>query len=215
MIPLSGSVGGSTSQTPVLVQQTSTSTCIWSSGSTFPCVLGSTPSASNVLLFSGGEAVPTTLTPTSTGATWTQLVSGTVGGYNTIWCATLTGVPGTTITITEGSSGNDGRGNVSEWSGLTCTSDGTSNAGATSGTTYSTTAIATTHASDLILASVNHASGGTILTGPTNSFVSMNSPAINFQAAYLVVASTGSYSTTWTYSTSSQYQTAAAALKSK
>jgi hypothetical protein len=107
-------------------------------------------------------------------------------------------------------------GNVSEWSGLngSCPTEGVSATTGTGNTQTSPTAT-TSNAEDLIVANTRP-SGGTYTSGPSNSFIALNTPTANsFFPAYIIVSSTGSYSTAWTTSgTTSSWDVSIAAIKS-
>lgn len=228
VLPLGSTNVVAVPHTPTLVQQTSTSTCTYPGvGPSFTCLLGSSPSAANVLILEGVECCfsygSADQSPASTGATWVNVgFSGASGAYGTeIWCATLTGSPGSTVTVTlnytTSPSANIVLGNVSEWSGTTCNLNGSpvvnfSNTGAMS---IPTANLTTTNASDLLLATLFYAASS-LTGGPSNSYTALNtSNASHQQNAYRVVSSTGTYSTTWTMNTFVQFQNISLALKSK
>lgn len=87
------SSGAGIPATPTLIQQTSTMNCIWSSGPSYTCPLGSTPAPADVLVFTGGSN-------TSSGAVFSSPGS-TNAQWNQIARIATTGSP-TTVTLTTG-----------------------------------------------------------------------------------------------------------------
>lgn len=183
-----------------LVQQTSTSTCATTSGSSLSCVLGSAPGGSNELLVLYSGPISSTIS-SITGATCTLAKASAASGTqdSEIWkCSNPTSAT-VTVNVAAAFSGQQAAGNVSEWSGLINTVDGTASNSGTTGT-VTTGSATTTHASDVIFGTCSMFSGNTFSTGPTNSFTALNTPnSASFQGAYKIVSSTGSQSTGWTY----------------
>jgi hypothetical protein len=200
------------SATPGPVQQTVCS----SSGSSYTCTLGSTASTSNVLTAIVGNingATNTTSTVSSSGATWALKAVEAVaanGGDIEIWCATLSGSPGTAITITQNASYALTYANVSEWSGQTCTSDPVGNAGArATSTTPSPGAGQVATSPVLVIAAYSMTpTGSSLVSGPSNGFTAFSVPSgsgnVSFQAAWLL-APAGTYTTGWTVSASNSW----------
>lgn len=98
---------------------------------------------------------------------------------------------------------------------------GGNSAGTTGGTTtpVSTGSITTTNTFDLVIASGVLSTGGTISSGPTNSFTGIGlSPntqgGITGMAAYYIATSTGTFNPTWTMSTTGYWAGEQLALKS-
>lgn len=205
---------------PALVQQTSTATCSATSGTTVSCVLGGAPTNGNALVLNFGSN-PNTATISSiseTGATWNRVTGSNTGRNSEIWLACNVSSASATITVTVGATlaGSGGLGNVSEWSGLNGSCPGDTQNGATgSGNTQTTATLTTTNAKDLIVANTRP-SGGTYSSGPTSSFIALNTPTANsFFPAYIIVSATGSYSTSWaTTGTTTSWDASIAAFKS-
>lgn len=180
---------------------------------TLNVVLGSGASASNVLLVSFSRNA--TGTPSSvSGAcdvSWSELINSAVNRYVSIWCCSSPTASATTVTGTWG--GKSGtRGHMIEVSGLNgCTGDGTDANNGTA-TTIPAGPVTTTNADDLLFAAGVWA--GTYSSGPTDSFTDIGDGAFaNGRAAYRIVSSTASYSTSWTQGTSNPYDAVFAAIK--
>lgn len=224
-----GVVGGtpapSSNPAPTLVQQTA-SVCQWSSGSNYTCVLPSTPSISNVLVL-GIAAFQASGTVThsvsSSGATWASL--GRNAGTTNIaeeWCATLSGSPGSTITINiSGGTLTNERASASEWSGTTCNTDAAAAGSSGSSSTATTASLTTSNAYDLMLATAMIAfSGGSspsTINAPYNALSGScigGASVASWCFAYLVTTTTGSYAATWNFSPgTAAWRTIAASLK--
>jgi hypothetical protein len=217
IIPTPGPVGPPGTLTPALIQQNA---CNQPSGmgTSYTCTFGSGPSNAHVLIASAGSpyggSSTVVNTPSSTGASWTNVALGN-GTFQhvDVWCATLSGTPGSTITITVSTSNLASGVNISEWSNMTCSVDSSPAYAGGTNSTWTTGTVTTTNASDLLIAAVQHQQTGSITSGPSNSFTAMNTPNNFFNPAYLIVSSTGSYSTQWINSTSVQFDTAIVALK--
>jgi hypothetical protein len=228
---MQGIVGGTPEATLAgnPVQQTSSGTCSYSSGSSFNCVLGAAPSASDVLILIVGANSSTTniaggsLTPTSTGATWTAKISGVYSptgmpptALMQIWCATLSGSPGSTVSVAVPAGTSSAFGNVSEWSNQSCTSDPAGGSAVTStSSTPDPGSLTTSNAPDVMVAGYLLVSTSVSLSsGPTNSFVALNTPnSTAFQAAYFKIPTNGSYDTSWTLSSSQLWLSLAKSLQ--
>jgi hypothetical protein len=213
---------------PAFVQQTSSSTCAFSgsgsSGGTYQCVLPNTPSSGNILVFNGTALAGGTgspyQTPSSAGASWSNVAWGSAQYDAEIWCAPLTGSPSGTVTITlhSGVGLVAVSGNVSEWSGTTCTVDGTPSSNSGTSTALLVGGITTTHAADLLLALLAYGGTSNPSSGPADSYLSLNTSTSSFGGgfeaiSYFISSMTGFYFTSWGYSSSVNFQTAAVALK--
>jgi hypothetical protein len=188
--------------------------CTWTSGLSYTCTLGSTPSNSNILIFTGGGSpASTSVTPSSSNAAWVKKGSSNTNRDDEIWCATLSGTPGTTVTVTISGSPTQGNAIVSEWSGWTCTLDGVMQPNNGSSSNPATATLTTTNANDLLIA-VLHNQNGTFGGGPTNGFTGLTSYNANtMNAGYLVVSATGNYSTGWSFGSSVLWDIVLVALK--
>jgi hypothetical protein len=206
------------SNAPALVQQTN---CKWSSGTSYSCTLGSSPSVSDVLVLTGGSWNPTSSSTgqfgsiSSTGAAWSKKASVSAGEgdgtwvYNSLWCATLSGSPGTSVTVNlNGAAINTSGVIITEWRSLTCTSDATPVSQGLNTTTPnvvsgSAATITTTLPNDAVFVMyfLDEIGVGNspLVSGPTNSFIGLTSPLSgDMQSAYFVASSTGSYGCGWT-----------------
>ncbi len=210
-----GSVG------PSLIQQTN---CAWASGTTYTCTLGSSPIAGHILIFGGGAAISSTtptVTPSSSGASWTQLSTAHSGGGpvadSDIWCATLTGSPGTTITITTQSTITASDATISEWATThgTCTQDsGSPQTHTASNTGPNTTALTTTNASDVLYANYFVAASDVFISGPTGGYTALTVSGSAFnQQAYQIVSSTGTYTASWSITSSHSWAALSVAIQ--
>ena len=199
---------------PSLVQQvTGSGNCAGGSTNTYTCTLGSNPTVGHVLYliaFSEGSSVTSGFvgTPSSTGATWARVGSSFQNAsspgptmYET-WCATLSGSTGSTVTLSLSASVSAADGVVAEVSGGTCTVDGSMQTTAfNSNTVAQTPSISTSNANDFILA-LGTAATQNFTSGPTNSFTAFSRQRLGFGFGYLITSATGSYSTSWTASSS-------------
>ena len=218
------SVGGNgqpgySSPTPALIQQVAATSgnCSQHVAGTYTCVLPSSPTAPNVLIYTNisqsGVTSGFTQVPSSTGAAWS--LAGNAF-QNTImfetWCATLSGSPSGTVTITPSSgTANNALGTVAEFSGTTCTVDGALTGKTGSSSTSSTATLMTANAKDVLIAFTG--ASGTLSSGPTNSFAEFTRAGGSEGIAYLITSAAGSYSTAWTWSASGAWASSIVAFE--
>jgi hypothetical protein len=174
--------------------------------------LGSNPSTSDVLVYLGGNYLQTISSVSSTGATWSKLGSSTTNRDAEIWCATLSGTPGTAVSINLTSYTSSSYGVVAELAGVTCSQIGSAQTTTSSSNATITTGSITTTGAALILAVDFNGDNPTLSSGPTNSFTAFSKAAAQTNAAYLVVSTAGTYSTGWTISAAQPWDTVLVAL---
>jgi hypothetical protein len=203
---------------PALVQQASNGGNSAPSGSTLTVTLTSSPSSSNVLIATlssvdTGGSYASTITSLD-GASWTQVCQatndsnsdaevwvGTSPSSSTVHVFTAANVSAPSVTNAQ----------ISEWSGLSSTSDKT-NMGTGQSGTVATGSITTTNANDAIFAAAGN--NGAVSTGPGTGWTSFTfSYDQNHAGAYQVVSSTGTYSATWSWGGNNIWSACIAALK--
>lgn len=183
----------------------------WASGNSFTLTCTAPTSGNIVILAANNSNTATTVSSiSSTGVTWrgsAEISSNTTDGMS-IWCGDVGAGAGTTITINLNTTGTgQWRANMSEWSGTNpCAAAIGAKAANTATATNPTTATITPTASKNVVMIATVRKSGSFTSGPTNSFVALGTPGSSAQFAYLVVPSTsGSYSTSWVYTTNVAY----------
>jgi hypothetical protein len=157
----------------------------------------------------------------SSGVSWdkTAAVIGFQSGINSrveIWYRL--GAPSvTSVTVTLSASKSLAV-NVSEWSGVATASqpDASAHAGAGTGTTVTTPSLATSNATDLVIAASNYPAVATasLAAGPFVGLNPFGTSSVHGNAAYVVTTASGSYQATWNLSAASGgHGTAILALK--
>lgn len=225
-VPLVISGGGASW---AFVQQTSTSTCLASSGTQPSCVLGSAITNGNSAYLSYDNNSNLTVSSVSGGGcTWTAMSQPTPNGNrgSETWkgCS-CTG--GTTITVTmSGTITLNSQGNVAEFSGGTCTQDGdgknTGNGG-NGANEPSSTLFTPGTGENLLIIGAARAGGGNINasqptalgTGTGCSPVTLNSPNSSAGYGYCIVTSTsgGTYGFKFTTSNTGNWAVSTAGVK--
>ncbi|MDB4940465.1 MAG: hypothetical protein JWO40_890 [Candidatus Doudnabacteria bacterium] len=174
--------------------------------------LTSTPINGNTLIFGRADAntAQTVSSIVETGVTWAKAVSSATNQEAEIWYGTVGSGASTAITVNYGSTESTvSTMSVTEWSGIKLSSPVDAAAGNNGNSTTLTTATITPTASRNMLLIAAGRRGGAFSSGPTSGFTFI---AVN-QYAYLVVGSTtGSYSTSWTYTTSNLWEVEIAAF---
>jgi hypothetical protein len=201
--------GGNTVTSITLVQQSLAANCVYSTGSSFTCALPAAPTRGNVLWLqeSARNTTANITSVTQAGVTWTSIQTGNTKFDAEIWCGQVfaSAVATATIGLANGQSSNVG--NLAEFSGTapcaaydTGASADNSNFNGQNFTTATVTPNAAAGNQCLFLATVAWTSSSTYHSGPTNSFIALNSSAATQRFAYQIVASLSgsSYSTKWT-----------------
>lgn len=184
----------------------------WSTGTSYPVVMSSTPASGDVLVLLAAcsdltNGVVTGIT--QTGVTWHKAVGSNVNQAVDIWYGEVGSGATSTVTVNlAGAPSVFSRASVSEWSGVALSSEldvlGTASSSGINSTLSTASVTPAAGNNSLLLAVVRKS--GTFQSGPTNGFSALSTVNTGWQFAYLVATSTaGSYSTTWTYSTSGGY----------
>lgn len=179
-------------------------TCSATSGTTITCTLSQAAVPGDTLIaYVSYNNVLTVSSISGGGVTWalTGASNTQANADDEIWHGLNSSGSGTTITITMSGTITVGtaRATVVEFSSVGALDiTGTTNNGVTSAITTATIT-PTSSLNEVIVASYK---GNGFVSGPTNSFIALNTLNTSFQPAYILAASTsGSYSTSWTAST--------------
>ena len=161
------------------------------------------------------DASQTISSVTGGGVTWVRAAHSNTHAIADVWYGPNSSGSGTTVTVATTSNTNL-YATVTEWSGMTAVAiqdgSGGSNNGASA--TLITATLTTANANDLIIGTAVNTAGFTASSGPTNSFIALNTPGGTVQYnAYRVGPVAGNYSTSWTTSGSAFWDTAIAAFK--
>lgn len=213
---------GTPPNTITLVQQNigDGSTCIATSGTSVTCALPSNTAAGHLLVLQwGANPVAATIMGVSglCSGSWNSAVATNFNRSVAIfYCSSSTsGSNSLTITASNACSGSGCSANLSEWSGITGTVDQTNHQASTSANPLTGT-VTTTSANELLIGMTRDANAGTLVSGPTNSFIAMNSPGVTtdgVEFAYRIVSAIGTYSTDWTLAGSAIWDAAIASFK--
>lgn len=199
------------------VQQVATSHS--AASTTFNFVLGAAPTINDVLILAGAAGATTQYITgiSQTGVTWTEVRLSHTNRAAFIWVGIVGSGASATGTVTTNDLGSvvTVRTNVSEWAGLnlSVTSD-TSSGNSGSSNVATTASITPTASRNVLLIAAARYGAGTFTSGPTNSFTALTTQSNFYPFAYRVVSSTsGSYSTSWTYTSTDTWETAIAAFR--
>jgi hypothetical protein len=199
--------GSAFSQT--FVQQTSpvsNGNCNPTSATSGTCALPSAPTNGNVIYGAFGEGATggTVSSVVQTGVTWTKLVGSDVNRDAEIWCGTVGSSPSATATVSySGSSTNLGMW-MAEFSGATCTGNGTSSNDAPTGTNSATPGnVTTTNTATVGINFCYRSSGTTLGSGPSGWTAGNTSDSTRWTPYYIINSATGSFNPTisWTVTT--------------
>jgi hypothetical protein len=179
------------------------------SATSYTITMGANMTAGNVVVLvhtvTATDANSAISSISATNVTWHSAVVFATNTRAEIWYGEIAAGAGTVITVNlAGAASAVDHANASEWSGLATSSElgvtGTNSATSANPTTASITP--TAGRNTLIIACTRR--GGTFSSGPdTGGFTALTSPTTSDQYGYLVVASaSGSYSTSWTWTTS-------------
>lgn len=172
--------------------------------------MDSTPTQSNVLTLEARANSGLSISSiTQTGVTWTSVTSSNGGRLSTIWYGLVGSGPSSSITVNlSGTKNPSGQFCVQEWSGIDTTSAAAATDIASStadgiGTTITAGPITTSNASDVIIVSSSLATGSATTSTMTNGFGYLNYAGNNaLYCGYRIVNTAGSYSTSWTMTSS-------------
>lgn len=183
--------------------------------SQFTVDMGTAPADGNTLIlcFRAKSSTQTISSITQTGATWALVKRSNTNWSSEIWMATNVSGASRSFTVHLSAGTPSGvRVITSEWTGwsggLTVDQTGANNGVSTN---PSSASITTTKPNALLVATVAQNASGSP-TSPTNSFTQFPSDLTGdqFAAAYRIVSATGTYSTGWTDSTSTSWDSAIA-----
>ena len=207
---------GSSPIQQVVCDYTSNSPCSLNSSTITIPVAATQPGSALIMTYGGGTASNTTISSVScTGCTWVQAVACNPSRVAEIYYALNVPAGTTSLTVVLNNI-NDWWFNVSEWSWLPLSGTAIDNSqtGCTNGTgaTQTSASVTTTNRNDLIIFA-DRASGSTYASGPTNSFVNMSQSANEeLLSAYYLPGATGTYSSSFTTTSSATYVTAIVAF---
>jgi hypothetical protein len=158
----------------------------------------------------------TATTISGLGATWTKVVDSGDTNFSEaiIWAGTV-GSSGTQITLSNSAS-PAWTASAQEWSGLSTTADGTTSNYQSFASTNINATFATNNASDLVLG-VATGAVSTPSTPPGSPWIKLNSggssSGVDFTPAYQITSQSGTFSPSWTNSSSADMVIALAGLK--
>ncbi len=177
---------------------------------------GSSTTGNTLIACIGGNNTPTVASIAGGGVTtWAKAVSSNTQRVAEIWYGVVTAGAVTAVTVTFGGTlAANTEANVSEWSGVLTTgtivdASGSNTGGATA--TATTATIATSDAGDLLIACTRPNGGKVLSSGPTDSFTALTT-GTDLRSAYRLPGATGSYSTSWTWTTSGVFDAEIAAF---
>lgn len=197
-----------------LVQQATSSA---SSGTSLDTNLSSAPRTGDMLILTyGGSPVSSTISSISGGGvTWIKAVGSHTNRDSEIWYGLNASSSGTNVTTTISTACTSNcLINISEWAGMATSSalDATSTRNGFLATIPSPTST-TSNANDVVLTTEREV-GVSLASGPTGAFAALaTASSSNGNSAYDIVTTTVTTSTSWTFATSTQFDTVIAAFK--
>ncbi len=196
-VTVTASSGGSVA----LVQQAAAG----GTAASLPVTLNQASTAGNTLVaevaISAGSSASVSSVADSSGGSWLKGPVGFLTGTNSrveIWYR-LGGPSATSVTVTL-SAAKSAAMNVSEWSSVSSLDTSAGGNGASS-TTATTPALATSNATDLVIAAINYPAGvsSTLASGSFTGLTDFSSgSSVHGRAAYHITSSAGTYQASWT-----------------
>ncbi|HET9410040.1 MAG TPA: FG-GAP-like repeat-containing protein [Candidatus Sulfotelmatobacter sp.] len=203
--------------TPSLIQQ-ATSTA--SSGTSLLTTLASTPKASSTLVITigNGSTAATVSSISGGGVTWVKGGTSKTSRDSEIWYGLNSSGSGTknvTTTLASACSGTCII-NISEWSGIMAASalDASSTRTGSAVTKVVSPTSTTAYANDLIVATERNSTSSALTAGPTFAFTALSTASSSSgNSAYDAVTTTVTTSTSWTFTTGTNFDSVIAAFE--